>query len=244
MPAEQPDALRRFFTYFLLAIAWLNPFAVGPLAAMMPWLVSLACVAAVALLQPRRDQEHTAPSGIPAFLGVWAAIALYFFLQLLRTGVRPEGLAGLVACVCVGLMAWMGTFLVQNQQTGFPGGVRTLGTTWLVVALVSCVFAFLQYLQLADWFAPWISASHDGAAFANLRQRNQFATLCGIGLLALLYLQQRADVQPKPVAWPWLGVALLALGNGLSSSRTGALQWLLIAVAVLCWRTSLHRKVV
>ncbi len=158
---------------------------------------------------------------------------------------------------------------------------NVLAQVWLVMALVSVVMALCQYLHIAHWFAPWVSASEDGQAFANLRQRNQFATLCGIGLFAMLYvLQTSLPNGPCPFAlrknamtdrganaaaavhaetgttsyikgpWllqtigPWLAVTALAIGNGLSSSRTGALQWLLIAVVVLCWRASLHRKVV
>jgi Virulence factor membrane-bound polymerase, C-terminal/O-Antigen ligase/Protein glycosylation ligase len=232
------------FLGFFIGLPWLNPFAPGPSAAMAPWLVSLACVGASALLLSLTHQRHTTHKNSPKFWIFIAAVALYFSLHLFRTGIGVEALATWVAWACVGVMAWMGVNLNHSLQPEPPSGLRALATMWLAVALVSCVFAVLQYLLLADWFTPWISPSTDGAAFANLRQRNQFATLCGTGLLALLYLQQNAAHPQNHMAWPWLAVTALAIGNGLSSSRTGALQWLVIAALVLCWRASLHRKVV
>jgi Virulence factor membrane-bound polymerase, C-terminal/O-Antigen ligase/Protein glycosylation ligase len=213
---------------------------------MVPWLVSLACISAAASLQ--------SPSGNRSFIRkislnvqiFFAVSALYFSARLLDTAIHAEAFATLVAWACMGLMAWVGVNLSQTETSKKRSGVRALAVTWIVVAVISCVFAALQYMQLVDWVAPWVSQSTDGAAFANLRQRNQFATLCGVGLLALLYLLQTSHPtreQPWQTAWPWLAATVLAIGNGLSSSRTGALQWLLIAAVVLCWRASLERRV-
>jgi Virulence factor membrane-bound polymerase, C-terminal/O-Antigen ligase/Protein glycosylation ligase len=191
-----------------LAIPWLNPFAPGPSAAMVPWLVSLACVGAA----------------------LWIA----------NTG-----------------------SLANSHQLSRHVS-RALAQLWLGIALVSVLLALCQYLRIEAWFSPWISHSGDGTAYANLRQRNQFATLCGMGLLAVLHLRQLAcamsfaahagareasGLQPSAfkkkwqTAWPWLAVVALAIGNGLSSSRTGAVQWVLIAGLVMFWRSSLHRPV-
>ncbi len=158
-------------------------------------------------------------------------------------------------------MAYVGASMLVADQAA--SCVRALATMWLVVALLSVAMGLLQYMHLEQWFNPWISQSPLSVAFANLRQRNQFATLCGIGLLALLYLCQSSKStvkklvgnttpteQGSPVvsdywnmAWPWLAVFALALGNGLSGSRTGALQWLIIGTSVVCWRSSLHSSV-
>jgi Virulence factor membrane-bound polymerase, C-terminal/O-Antigen ligase/Protein glycosylation ligase len=195
---------------------------------------------------------------------------LYFVACALIRGASIESLATLLAGTCALAMIGVGAGLRDQGQSWLRG----IALGWLGVAVISVCMALCQYLRIEHWLAPWISHSGDGAAFANLRQRNQFASLCGIGLLALLYLQQtavvthtakappsksrgatsglcnasatdrRAGVLRWQAAWPWLAVTVLAIGNGLSSSRTGALQWLLIATAVLCWRASLHRKVV
>jgi Virulence factor membrane-bound polymerase, C-terminal/O-Antigen ligase/Protein glycosylation ligase len=264
-------ASRIFFFVAFLALAWLNPFAPGPSAAMLPWLVSLACVGALALTVLAAKSWRTASSLLCWFL---VFITLYFAAHVLWQSRRVESLATLIAWGCVAIMSLAGTTLAHLPAPSHFYRVQTLAQLWLGVALLSVLMALFQYLRVDHWFAPWLSHSSDGAAFANLRQRNQFATLCGIGLLALLYLQQTAFRKdtvnssadkntsetstlrniPAPVhsasamtwqtAWPWFAVTALAIGNGLSSSRTGALQWLLIAAALLCWRASLHRKVV
>jgi Virulence factor membrane-bound polymerase, C-terminal/O-Antigen ligase/Protein glycosylation ligase len=252
-----------------IAIPWLNPFASGPSAAVVPWLVTLACAGVAALVLPKPW-----PGADWSLSLVWffLCVALAFGLHMLWDEAVIEVVAALLAWALVAFTVGVGMCFPRAQP-----GVLGLAWCWLAVALLSCGYALLQYLSLAHTFAPWISASTDAMAYANLRQRNQFATLCGIGLLALLYLRQTsqqsrcggllptipastaaaigAGVQSTHMtlqrpnehwqtAWPWLAVTVLAIGNGLSSSRTGALQWLLIAAAVLCWRTSLHRKVV
>jgi Virulence factor membrane-bound polymerase, C-terminal/O-Antigen ligase/Protein glycosylation ligase len=175
----------------------------------------------------------------------------------------------LVSLACVGVL-WLAPALTKGKSIGQPPLYSPVyARLWLGVALLSVLLALCQYLRIEHWFSPWISHSSDGTAFANLRQRNQFATLCGIGLLAVLYLRQRALSAPTlhekylaggdnssssvdqpdsmrarwQAAWPWLATTALGIGNGLSSSRTGAVQWLLIAAAVWCWRDSLHAGV-
>jgi Virulence factor membrane-bound polymerase, C-terminal/O-Antigen ligase/Protein glycosylation ligase len=268
-----------FIFYLALAAAWLNPFATGPSTSVLPWIVTLCCVALAEMAEPQQRG-----AGISRKVLIFFALsALLFTTHALRVSARAEVLATLVAWACVALMAHVGAKLGSDLGSSSVGwfSARRLAWLLLVVALASVVMAVCQYVGVEHWFAPWISASGDGQAFANLRQRNQFATLCGIGLFALLYgVQTGLPNGTSPVAlrkdamagrgghaapavhaetgatsyfnghWlvhtigPWLAVTVLAIGNGLSSSRTGALQWLLIAVAVLCWRASLHRKVV
>ena len=135
---------------------------------------------------------------------------------------------------------------------------RAVAWAWLAAGLVSCVIALVQYFGAADVFKPWISHTQLGEAFGNLRQRNQFATLTSIALVALLWLAGRTggatsadslagreagrgagSAQPAlPVlpAWAVLGAAaLLAVGNSASSSRTGLMQLGLLAALWLLW---------
>jgi hypothetical protein len=58
-----------------------------------------------------------------------------------------------------------------------------LAATWLAAALISSLMALLQYFGAAA-LGPWLSPTSAGEAFANLRQRNQFATAAA-ALLAL-----------------------------------------------------------
>jgi Virulence factor membrane-bound polymerase, C-terminal/O-Antigen ligase/Protein glycosylation ligase len=151
-----------------------------------------------------------------------------------------------LGCVGFGLMLVPTRGLGKSASQSFLC-VNTLAWLWLGIALISVLMALCQYLRIEHWFAPWISHSGDGTAYANLRQRNQFATSCGMGLLALAFLCQSSvraiGLTRWQTAWPWLAVTVLAIGNGLSSSRTGGLQWLLIAAAVWCWRGSLQPRV-
>lgn len=155
----------------VLALPWLNPFAPLPSPAVLPWLVTLACVGVLLLL-----------------LG-W------------RRLVTPPVAAG----------------------------------AWLLAALLSSVIALCQYFGVEQHFWPWMNGSPTGEAFANLRQRNQFASLTSIGLLALLWWATRAA--PRAGAAWGLAVAtlLLAAGNAASASRTGLVQWLLIVALAWWW---------
>lgn len=120
---------------------------------------------------------------------------------------------------------------------------RLVTAGWLIAAAVSALIGLVQYFGLAQTLSPWISQTEAGEAFANLRQRNQFATLTSIGLLALTgWLAQRGKPAGRQPAQEWrmpwwacLLALLLALGNAASSSRTGLLQWLLIAALTAWW---------
>lgn len=136
---------------------------------------------------------------------------------------------------------------------------QCMAGAWLAAALVSCALALLQYFGLATELAPWVSRSELGQSYANLRQRNQFASLTSIGLVCLLALQagserrdSGASARPDVASSGWLkragtsgwagaAAALLALGNAASSSRTGFLQWTLI-LALLLGARLLHGR--
>ena len=128
-----------------------------------------------------------------------------------------------------------------------------LAASWLAAALISCVIALVQYFGVSDivWVARWISQTSAGEAYGNLRQRNQFASLTSIGLAALLAcVALRAPAAPGRMAlsgipaWAWAAALLLALGNAVSSSRTGLLQWALLLALVLWWHRAGRRPLV
>jgi O-antigen ligase len=112
---------------------------------------------------------------------------------------------------------------------------RLIATAWVLAAAVSAVIGLVQYFGLAHAFSPWISQTGAGEAFANLRQRNQFATLTSIGLLALIALLARQAPGPRVPGWAHAAMVLLALGNAASNSRTGLLQWVLILALTAGW---------
>src|SRR5450830_1605943 len=127
-----------------------------------------------------------------------------------------------------------------------PAQVAALAASaWLLVALLSALLGLLQYFGATGALEPWVNSTGLGEAFANLRQRNQFATLTNIGLAALLWWRVQGQTattgeggmaRSKPLAWRALAAlaaaVLLALGNAASSSRTGLVQLVLLAAMV------------
>ena len=120
------------------------------------------------------------------------------------------------------------------------GAASLVANAWLFAAVVSSVFAICQYFGLASDLAPWVNPTSPGEAFANLRQRNQFATLTSIGLVALLWRVQQGA---RP-GWPVAAAILLAAANAASASRTGAFQIVLVIGLTAWWLRSLQRGVV
>ncbi len=125
-------------------------------------------------------------------------------------------------------------------------GVRLVAHAWVLAASLSAVIGLLQYFGLAHALGPWVSQTATGDAFANLRQRNQFATLTSMGLIALMaMLALPGTRQPAANGVPWWANALavlLALGNAASSSRTGMLQWVLVLALTAGWAAPGRRQ--
>ena len=121
--------------------------------------------------------------------------------------------------------------------------VPAAACTWVMAGLVSCIVGLLQYFGAAADISPWINPTRYGEAFANLRQRNQFATLTSISLSALVWLMvQNSKPQPKSdkstgltIFWGCLAASLLMVGNAVSSSRTGLFQLVLLCVLCGLW---------
>ena len=163
----------------LVTLPWLNPFAPGPMAAMVPWLVALVSVA-----------------GLLGVQAVW------------QPARHPSGASG-----------WAGAA---------AGG-------WLLAGAVSCAIGIVQYFGLSPALTPWVNPTALGEAFANLRQRNQFASLVHIALAALLWWAVRARPAQAQRNLAWALAILLGLGNAVSSSRTGLVQTGLVVVLAAIW---------
>ncbi len=99
----------------------------------------------------------------------------------------------------------------------------------------------LQYFGIAADFEPWINQTRYGEAFANLRQRNLFATLTSIAIAALVWLVLESQgSRTKPRSWTValvlaLIAGLLAVGNAISSSRTGLFELVLLCALYGLW---------
>jgi len=101
----------------------------------------------------------------------------------------------------------------------------------VLAAVASTAAALLQYFGAADWLAPWVNQSADREAYANLRQRNHFASLTVIGMASILWLAGRGLARGPAV----LALAWIAAGNAVTTSRTGLLELLLLGAVVWWW---------
>lgn len=118
---------------------------------------------------------------------------------------------------------------------------QIFATAWILAATVSVLAGLLQYYGLSESFAPWVNTAAKGVAYGNLRQRNQFATLTSIGLGALLFWASPRVVTRKGRWAEHALMALLALGNAASASRTGLTQLVLLTVLAGLWTIAAER---
>jgi len=152
-------------------------------------------------------------------------------------------------CAAVVLLA----LALDRQRGQHDAMVRAMVLAWSLAAALSAIIGLLQYFGATAPFGVWLNHTDVGAAFGNLRQRNQFATLLNIGLAAALWWAVRATARPVqpgffqlppyltryPLLLPALLAALVSVGNAASSSRTGLLQLALLLVLTLWWQRHL-----
>jgi O-antigen ligase len=163
-----------------------------------------------------------------------AVFALPWLIGAVPGPVAQLGAWGASVCVFAGVL------IFQSARAWPPSLVGAAGFS-LSVALV-------QYAGLSSYFSPWIAQAEPGEMLANLRQRNQFASLMALGFLALLAIRaaraERAEraVQARgqiTLALVCCLAGLLGWGNALSASRTGLVQWVAVLALACLWRRSL-----
>ena len=138
------------------------------------------------------------------------------------------------------LFAWtMGIALFNLLAWSGVRGEMAVAAGWLTAALASSVIALMQYFDLEDAFFPFIAMTEPGYAYANTRQPNHFATLVGVGLLALLWLVRTQQIRWSHALWM---AALLAVGMAASASRTGTLHLILITGLAALWNAPGRRQ--
>jgi O-antigen ligase len=197
-----------------IAMPWLNPFASSPSTAVIPllvsWMLAACALLAVVELPVAKSRWTTSEAEVCALLAIWLTVSLLWVPQVVDRALT----AGLVASLmCVWLMA----------AVGRRASVDASLLRWLVARELS----------------PWVNQPLKGDAFANLRQRNQFASLTSLGLVVLLgwVAAQSKGHSMSRGGWAWVLVWLnvLAAGVACSVSRTGAVQWALVGVLMATW---------
>ena len=214
-----PSMARSTVVLAALTIPWLWPFAPGPSSNVVPWLACAACaLLAFLLAAPVRPSYKVLAALVAALL--WVTLRGF-------TGVLDRAA---FAGACVLALLALGT--AAGAARDGEAAVAWIAWSWLLAALVSALLALVQYFDLAGGLQPWLYAGKAGDALSNLRQRNQLASLTTIGLAAALWLAgRRADRLPL-----WLAaVALLAVANAATTSRTGLLQWLVVLGLCAWW---------
>lgn len=234
-PTAQNLLARNVILVLCVALPWLNPFASSPSTAVIPLLVSwmmaacaLLAVVELPLAKPRWTVLEIAECGV---LLAWLVASLLWVPQVVDRALTM----GLVASLmCVWLMAAVGRRAAVDESL-----LRWLVAGLLAAAVISAVLGVLQYLGLARELSPWVNQPLKGDAFANLRQRNQFASLTSLGLVTLLgWVAVRAKAQSMTRGCWTLTIVLLnvlAAGVACSVSRTGAVQWMLVGALMATW---------
>ena len=174
------------------------------------------------------------------------------WLNPFSLGPSPGVMPLLFSWTCAGVLGLL--YLRGSGRALGDGLVSATAAAWLLAALLSSLMGLLQYFGATAIFGPWVNSPSMGEAYANLRQRNQFATLTNIGLAALLWwvVQGRPQATIFRPAEPatvldarsllaYMAAMLLALGNAASSSRTGLMQLVLLVVLAGVWRLARRR---
>lgn len=212
----------------LIAFPFLFPFFAGPSPNVWQQLAAWSCAALLLM---------AGPTALPRWgVVLWLVVAGVAIL-LARSSTPTLDLSACIAVVVVGLTACAGVGLARAS----PSRRSALAWGLLAAALLSAVLGLLQYYGLAEPLVPWTTSPDLGQAYGNLRQRNQFATLISMALIAALWLHAASGRRIRAALLP--AGLLLILAAAASTSRTGLLQLLLISgiAAFLAWRER-HRS--
>ena len=227
--------VRNIILVLCVALPWLNPFASSPSTAVIPllvsWMMAACALLAVVELPLAKPRWTVIEMVVCTALLAWLAASLLWVPQVVDRALTM----GLVASLmCVWLMAAVGRRAAVDESL-----LRWLVSGLLAAAVISALLGVLQYLGLARELSPWVNQPLKGDAFANLRQRNQFASLTSIGLVAVLgwVAAQSKTHNMSRSAWLLAGVLInvLAAGVACTVSRTGAVQWALVGVLMAAW---------
>lgn len=153
------------------------------------------------------------------------------WLSPLAGGPSPAVTPWLVTLACLSVVLWGLTRWRVDVA-------HAAAQAWLIAALLSSLMGLVQYAGLSAALSPWVNGAAAGEAFANLRQRNQFATLSSIGLVALLWFAAQPRGREAGPMFKGLAIGaavVLALGNAASSSRTGLTQLVLLCGLGCLW---------
>jgi len=216
----RPAASNTWFAASLTAIPWLNPFTFGPMSGAVPWIVSFACTLVLWMVA-----RHSAPRvhwGIAAA----AALSVLWAAVVQHAGSEPFYLGG-------GLLLMVVATALPSSPSVADGIQRGL----LVAAALNALIGLSQYVGIASHLQPWVFSGNAGEAFGNLRQPNQYVSLCWMGIALLLFGRYKLSQNSSLCL-----AVLLAVAAAASTSRTGLLQGLMVFVLAVVWPGEARRQ--
>ena len=223
LPSKALGALRAG----LVASPFLCPLVAGPSVQAWQLFATWVCLATMVLVIRPGAPARSVWLWLTAAAAAIVLSSFFFSSQAAASWLPAVAVLGAVAAsACVGV----------GMARGGPSASAALAGGILVAGLVSAVLGLLQYYGLAEPLVPWTTTPALGQAYGNLRQRNQFATLISMALMAALWIHA---TQPSVRARRWLVAAALMLlvAAAASTSRTGLLQLLsIVGVAALIAR--------
>jgi O-antigen ligase len=148
-------------------------------------------------------------------------------------GPTPSVVPMMLSAACIVVLTGMYSRALPARVPGRLAPVAAWA--WLLAGALSSVLGLMQYFGAEDRFLPWMNQTELGEAFANLRQRNQFASLTNISLAALLWLGACRGWAGRRLWLAFACATLLAVANAASSSRTGMMQLVLLGLLYLLW---------
>lgn len=201
----------------LIVVPFVCPLVAGPSANAWQLIFSGLCAALLVLAPASGD---TAIRGWRNWMSLSAvAIALSAIGSL-------SGMCLIVCAVLIGMSALAVAGAGSADRDIF---LRALAWGLLVAGGINAAVGLFQYFGFAKALFPWVTSPSAGYAWGLLRQRNQFATLMSLSLIAVLWL---LAMRSSRCLRFWLSVAavLLIAAAVAAGSRTGLLQLALIAI--------------
>lgn len=163
-------------------------------------------------------------AGQPSLLtSVWVHVLLVLpWVHAWAPSPQSNTLPVLISWACLGLLAF----------SGHMPAPLTVARAWVWAALISSAMGLVQYFGMADRFGGVVHVpAYLGDAVGNLRQRNQLATLLSMGVVAVLWWQTQGLRTRHAIGM----LALLAVGNAATGSRTGLLELMLVTLLCAGW---------
>lgn len=207
----------------LIAFPFLFPVAAGPSVNVWQQLASWLCI--LSLLFFSEAKRFNPYSSTTLWLASSAVLVALFRSSYL-------GLASWLSAVAVLFAMSMATLVGASLTKNRVRVQDSLAYGLLWAGILSAVLGLLQYCELASVLWPWTTEPGAGQAVGNLRQRNQFASLISMALIAALWLHARCHIGSIWRRQLWRGaVSLLLIAAAASTSRTGLLEILVIVGA-------------